>query len=153
MKIILIDNYVKWYNPITWLYGFIKFFTKSNYNHCCISLFIDSIEFIAESNSKGVILTQKDLWLNRIKRKQILEIDCKSYLTNRKNLLNQLGKPYDYSIYYKFFFNQESDHSKLYCYELLSVVFPEYFSNCKLINGKIVLNKLIKELRMDYTIY
>lgn len=129
---ILVHNYVT-LNPVTWLYGLIRLWTGSRWNHCVIrvtSIFDDGqrkyvIDEVYDANFRGVISRPFETWAKKSRLCANLELpNSYNNLTLLSRLKNEVGKLYEFGVYWSRVLGVKRKTSDtLYCFELIEKVY------------------------------
>ncbi len=101
--ILLTRNEVKWYNPVTWIYPLIWWFTDSDFNHAVTVYLIDNKLFIVDAVGSGVRFMRYDLW-EKSKNRIVKVLRNKNFGLRSEfyeRLLNVSGKKYDFTSLFK----------------------------------------------------
>ena len=119
-------------NPVTWVYGLIRLWTRSFYNHAVVRVITIyesgtekvTIDEIYDANLRGVISRPYDVWATANNRKCLaLEVDGEP-LKVLKKLKRNLGKLYDFRIYLSRVFGVKiKENRSIYCFELLEKIY------------------------------
>lgn len=137
--IILFHTLVKWYSPMSWLSGLIRFFTKCRYNHVGVVVLNWGVPFLNEAIETGVLpIPVKD----RISGKEIRIIRAFAQIEERPLAIkanDKLGRTgYDFSglLWFQLIYQltgrwtgHTGDHAdkRMYCGEYAAWLFPAIF--------------------------